>query len=211
MTRTKVERRARFITRVLTGPFVTTVSSSLAPPTVPLSSPDAVASFKQSNIKANVAPSFNKKPDIKDESATISRGNMLPSLQDISTRLTSQGFICVPRFNQSLDSERSITPNRPVQLQSPRGNVPIHAPQPLPSPKAYGQLVSSTDPADPTRAPRVHMLSTLKRRVSPPSPSTQVLEVDDKKRKRHSAPGDIFPLQTRAGFQHSVLALPGAF
>jgi hypothetical protein len=141
----------------------------------------------------------------------VSRGNMLPSLQDISTRLTAQGYICVPRSNQSPKSERSITANRPVQLQSPRGSVLIHAPQPLPSPKAYGQLVSSTEPADLTRAPRAHMLSTLKRRTSPPIPSTQVREVDDKKRKRHSAPGDMFPLQTRTGFQHPVLAMSGAF
>ncbi|KAF8349896.1 hypothetical protein F5887DRAFT_942814 [Amanita rubescens] len=208
----QIERRARFITRVLTGPL----NTFLAPPVVPLSSPGAVASFKQSNMTANVTPPLNEQLEKEQLSTSAiqsaSKGNVLPSLEEISARLTSQGYICIPRSKQcTAPKEERNGINRQVQSQSSRGYTQIHAPQPLPSPRSYDQLVSSTGPADPTRGSRANMLSTLKRRTSPPIQPTQECEVDDKRRKRHSAPSDLFSLTMRHGFQHPVLALPGGF
>jgi len=212
----QIERRARFITRVLTGPL----NTFLTPPVVPLSSPDAVVSFKQSSMTANVASPLKKQLEKEQLSTSISqsvsKGNVVPSLEEISARLTSQGYVCIPRAKQCTAPSQSLSneernANRMVQSQSSRGYAQIQAPQPLPSPRSYNQLVSSTGPAEPTRAGRAHMLSTLKRRTSPPIQCTQECEVDDKRRKRHSAPSDLFSLKMRAGFQHPVLALPGGF
>jgi len=211
----QIERRARFITRVLTGPLTNTF---LAPPVVPLSSPDAVASFKQSNMTAKLPSPLNMQLE-KEQLSTLtsqSKGNVVPSLEEISARLTTQGYVCIPRSKQCTapgQEHNDIANRQPymVQSQSSRGYVQIQAPQPLPSPRSYAQLMSSTGPADSTRGCRAHMLSTLKRRTSPPIQSTQECEVDDKKRKRHSAPSDLFSLEMRTGFEHPVLALPGGF
>ncbi len=168
-------------------------------------------------MTANVAPPLNKQKEQLSipTSQSVSKGNVVPSLEEISARLTSQGYICIPRSKQCTapsHEERNAIANRQprvVQSQSSRGYAQIQAPQPLPSPRSYDQLVSSTGPAD--RACRANMLSTIKRRTSPPIQPTQECEVDDKKRKRHSAPSDLFSLTMRAGFQHPVLALPGGF
>ncbi|KAK2461766.1 hypothetical protein APHAL10511_006229 [Amanita phalloides] len=217
----QIGRRARFITRVLSGPLTQAVSSnSLAPPTVPLSSPDAFASFRQASTKPEISSSPGDEmayySGIQDKNPSkltsqFAKGNIVPSLDEISARLASQGYVCNPRSKQSTTSSLP----RSVHLQSPHGNIQIHAPQPLPSPKSCNHLVLSTEPASPTRASRAHdMLSALRRRTSPPVPPINTGEgcdMVDKKRKRHSAPGDLFSLQARVDFQHPVLSMPGGF
>ncbi|KAF8633948.1 hypothetical protein AX15_001131 [Amanita polypyramis BW_CC] len=229
----QIERRARFITRVLVGPLSSSAPGLLAPPNIPLTTPEAVASFHEPDVSASVSSSPNQRGeensfDIWDKEASTpsgrsaARGNAVPSLEEIRARLTSQGYVCVPLAKrrtvpsqQMIATEYNTISSRQfsssiAQLRS-TDNIQIQAPQPLPS-RCGSQLVPSADDVGPTRVSRAQdMLSALRRRTSPPIDPTERCNVDDKKRKRRSAPGDLFPLQDRVGFQHPVLSMPGGF
>ncbi|KAM6498283.1 hypothetical protein JOM56_006231 [Amanita muscaria] len=195
--RTKqVERRARFITRVLAGPL-TVAANSLAPPCVLPSSPKVVPTFS----KPSPLPLHNdhnvddvEQFDIHEKETpnlapvTISpagRGNALPSLEEIRARLMSKQR---PEGNQTLPPCAEY-----MDLKVPQPRLP--------------RLSSTFQPADQTRASRSQdMLCALRRRTLPSNG-----DEEDKKWKRHSAPGDLFPSQARVGFQHPVLSMPGGF
>jgi len=193
--RTKqIERRARFITRVLAGPLTVAANSLAPPPCVLPSSPKVVPTFSkpsplslhnvnEEQFDIHEEESFNLSPVT---ASPAGRGNALPSLEEIRTRLMSK--------------------------QRPEGNPTLppcaeYMDLKVPQPRLSNRLSLISQPANETRASRSQdMLCALRRRTLPSNG-----DEEDKKWKRHSAPGDLFPSQTRVGFQHPVLSMPGGF
>jgi hypothetical protein len=193
------ERRARFITRVLARPTMAPVNSPPSPPAL-LASPDAVPTFVKPNPISFLHDDEHFGSRDEDSSHPIIspavRGSSMPSLEEIRVRLVSK--------------------QRTIAVLSTPGtkalSTDLRAPQPRIPPKISNQFTPPTESAGQMRTSRAQdMLSTLKRRTSPPiiDPTERVQE--DKKRKRHSAPGDLFPSREREGFQHPVLSIPGSF
>ncbi|KAG6831271.1 hypothetical protein H0H92_011781 [Tricholoma furcatifolium] len=152
------------------------------------------------------------------------RGRSLPSLDQITARLTSN----VRQRNDTVspvDLRPAAVTDRPrLQLGVGRLTMPIRT-LPPDSHKAAPELLDANPPAHPilampsvisSRERKAHdMLSTLRRRTSLFEPRLDGVQqhgdVRGAKWKRHSAPADLLPLHTRLGFEHPVLALPGGF
>jgi len=198
----QIERRARFVTRVLARPTMTAVNS---PPSLPAPSPspDAMPTFvKPDPLSFLHGDEHFCSRDEDLSNSTISptiRGSSMPSLEEIRVRLVSK-----QRTIAALDTSGTKTLST--------DSTDLRAPQPRISPKFYNRFAPPTESTGQTRASRAQdMLSALKRRTSPPIIDSTERDQEDKKRKRHSAPGDLFPSREREGFQHPVLVIPGSF
>jgi hypothetical protein len=162
----------------------------------------------------------------------------LPSLDQISAHLHSQGH---PLSNRSsLESKVSTARPRlscavgrlqraPLQLEQrcnsyELGSVPKTTLL-VPDLRITTTVVPKMATVSPTklsqanllalecREQRAHtMLLTLRRRMNP-SECRMSLTSEERgvKWKRRSAPADLLPLRERSGFEHPILALPGAF
>lgn len=250
----QVERRALFLSKILAPPSPTATLTPKTPPDSPaifhysLPSPGLVsplALFESLSEDSNYGPlSYGREPWIeqvdfrlpeyttaKDPGAQTSRphaGRPLPSLDQISARLSSQGY-ARSRGDEASNNGASAprqtpVPDRPrLHFGVGRLQMPIRTPQPALEPNLQmTTLVPHSSTTSPTelsafnlcrldsRERRAHdMLSTLRRRTL--ASDTDGTESRNVKWKRHSAPADLLPLRQRSGFVHPVLALPGGF
>lgn len=233
------ERRNLFLSKVLAPPSPTATLTPKTPPDSPaifhysLPSPGLVSPLSLFESLAEDATSYDRKPwvehvDFRLPEFTNAKeplprnpamgpvGKSVPSLDQISARLRSQGHI-----HPQPQTRKSRLP-RFLSLEQ-------HGEQPVPKPSLADQIRLPTllDESQSAAIPSLRlsmsstsrerraldMLSTIKRR-------TQALDngiCDDgadgrkSKWKRYSAPADLMPLRQRIGFEHPVLALPGGF
>ncbi|RDB29101.1 hypothetical protein Hypma_015323 [Hypsizygus marmoreus] len=259
----QVERRALFLSKVLAPPSPTATLTPKTPPDSPaifhysLPSPGLVsplALFETlSEDPSGGLGAYGREPWVEQVDfrvhgytkitepaprAAAHHGRSLPSLEQISARLSSQGNV---RQCPAADAVGRV-PERPrLPIGVGRLQMPVRAPKPaleplvispqksprLPDLQITTLVVPRTTTTSPTmlseanllalnsREHRAHnMLSTLRRRtLSSENPLAGVGAdvVDAVKLKRRSAPADLMPLRARTGFQHPVLALPGGF
>jgi len=263
----QVERRALFLSKVLAPPSPTATLTPKTPPDSPaifhysLPSPGLVsplALFESLSENSSygplsygcepwieqvdfriVEPTKAKEPGLQDQAPHP--GRPLPSLDQISARLSSQGQVWppVPHRTSRLPAfltSRAAIPERPKSISVGRLHMPFRATNSIPEPNSMtpksnvristpavprSTTISSTQHprsdlfAFDSRERRAHdMLSTLRRRTVS-SDCDLSIEMDGAARKskwkRHSAPADLLPLKERTGFEHPVLALPGGF
>ncbi|KAG6911812.1 hypothetical protein DXG01_000059 [Tephrocybe rancida] len=249
----QVERRALFLSKVLVPPSPSATLTPKTPPDSPaifhysLPSPGLVsplALFESLSDEHNYGPfSYGREPwvervdfripeytEVKEPRSRMSTGRHLPSLDQISARLTSQTHV----RSRSRDAPATLIrpsalPDRPrLQVGIGRLQMPVRTPkqelEPFVIPPVEPQL-PTVSPVELTqsnlsaldlRERRAHnMLSTLRRRTCSFERQCDGMEVEGGDRgakwKRHSAPADLLPLRERAGFEHPVLALPGGF
>ncbi|KAF8640656.1 hypothetical protein AX17_000313 [Amanita inopinata Kibby_2008] len=232
------ERRALFISKILALPSNQLMSNGRLPVATPNSpkcnAPPGIPFPTLYDEKFECIPDRVQAPK-PDKYLVVRQGHATPSLDEITARMTAQGYICVPLSEkhpvQPLNSlhlnsdfgavqrKQSRLPASVGRLQTPtqdtsNANSPMgHQALSFPN---YGTKSTAAQLADSTRASRAHdMLCTLRRRTlhSNYIVSDHGVGEHDKsvKWKRHSAPGDLFPLRERLGFQHPVLSMPGGF
>jgi len=178
-----------------------------------------------------VSHSWVEQVDFKEAQPKVNHG--LPSLDQISARLISRSapvhFPALsprnglkPRLSVGIGRLKMPLRTQPTMLQpKPQSASPPKSPLLHPSPELdittlvvprtnsppSLQLTETNLDSFNSRGQRAHnMLSTLRRRTSPP----EQVGVQHKCR-RHSAPADLTPLHARIGFEHPVFALPGGF
>ncbi|PFH54659.1 hypothetical protein AMATHDRAFT_44479 [Amanita thiersii Skay4041] len=240
------ERRALFISRVLAAPNATVTDPHMAPDSPPL--PDCSPSFSpfsphstsispeiQNDITSCTDDASSDCPSAKRLEASkplVRQGSMLPSLEEISARMTVQGYVCVPISRQhaaplrgsTVHCSRNTTSRSKGSALSTVGDgfhVSRRGPEPLVfsdelEPVPFPEMRAAIDPQEhngSTRASRAHdMLCTLRRRtLALETGYGREISDPNSRWKRHSAPGDLFPLRERMGFQHPVLSMPGGF
>ncbi|KAF8213336.1 hypothetical protein K438DRAFT_1956738 [Mycena galopus ATCC 62051] len=260
----QVERRALFLSKVLAPPSPTATLMPKTPPDSPaifnytLPSPGLVsplALFESLNENPAYGPlSYDRKPWVeqvdfrlpanlgkaKTESVPkpTSHANPakpIPSLDQISARLSSNGHVRTPSAEAAERKARM-----PAFLAQPlRSSTPakadnlLHMPPRSPcyplSPNLQVTTIvvprsSSTSPTElselnllalNSRERRAKdMLSTLRKRTRPSenglSDGLKHDDTLDRKWKRRSAPAELSP-RARTGFAHPVLAMPGGF
>ncbi|KAG6842496.1 hypothetical protein C0991_000022 [Blastosporella zonata] len=249
----QAERRALFLSKVLAPPSPTATLTPKTPPESPaifhysLPSPGLVsplALFDSLNENPDYAPfsgrkSWIEKVDFRgpkyaglNETPSRMSGRPLPSLEQISARLTSQtttrshggeALVAVPRSSdrprlhigvgrlQKPVREPMVTLALP--LNSSKNEPELDVKVPTSSKVSSSEIVQSNFSSLSSRERRAYtMLSTLSRRTSSFERHVES-QGDDRspKWKRHSAPADLLPLHERSGFEHPVLALPGGF
>ncbi|KAF8078418.1 hypothetical protein FPV67DRAFT_1465203 [Lyophyllum atratum] len=258
----QVERRALFLSKVLAPPSPTATLTPKTPPDSPaifhysLPSPGLVsplALFESLSEDPNYGPlSYGREPWVeqvdfrlpeytkaKEPRARMSGPNVgrpLPSLDQISARLSSQSH--VQYRGQGGNRNTPAAPRQPAVLERPRLHIgvgrlqmPVRASKPTLEPLVIAPPKSPISPnlqvttlvvprsatTSPTKLSEFNLcaLASRERRahdmLSTLRRRTVVLERPVGEWKRHSAPADLLPLQQRSGFEHPVLALPGGF
>jgi len=157
-------------------------------------------------------------PRIVDDSFDVARDHKgMPSLDQISARMTSQGRFCTPDSESA--SKRATRLPTFLTSRIPE-RLPITGYQSkMPIGPSKSHIASSAVPRCTTLAlPGLRkrraqdMVSTLKRRtMSSEQCLTELDGTSERSRKRNSAPPETSPLRQRDGFKHPVLLLPGGF
>lgn len=249
------ERRARFLSKILVAdPQSPKMAPGVAPdsaevyldlpspaPISPLTLPGSLEEDMVEYIRVSRAepgpdyPEHGNMSPASTKHTEAGTGRLLPSLDQISARLTPQVRhfagsrpTRLPDFlsEKSMAGTSSVQPAISDTTDLPSQNVDVdHQQQIFPTQKRIA--CSSTIPAilsptatSYTAASRerraLDMLSTIGRRTQSfgrgvDDTCCDSIEPRKDNWKRHSAPADLTPLQPRSGFEHPVLALPGGF
>jgi len=233
------ERRALFLSKVLAPPSPTAALTPVTPPDSPcifhfslpspgLKSPLSIFDSPTTDEDILIREPWIEEIDFRRELGVPCkakepsvRARPLPSLDQISARLSSQGVVRPQSPSPVARSRRLPAFLAPTHTEAEPALVPtlvVTKPEPV-KPIArpvrklpetpVNQLPAQLESLDlQTRVRRAHvMMSTLRRRT--------LLSGDDDdarkaKWKRQSAPADLIPRE-RIGFEHPVLGLPGGF
>lgn len=236
------ERRALFLSKVLAPPSPTATLTPVTPPDSPcifhfsLPSPglkSPLSIFDSPTVDEDVLTrepwieevDFRRELGVPHKAKAKEpsvRARPLPSLDQISARLGSQGVVR-PQFPSPVARTKRLPAFlTPIHAEAPESiNVPaivINKSAPVETiakpvrklPEIpVNQLPAQLESLDlPTRERRAHdMMSTLRRRTLLSGPDDDARKA---KWKRQSAPADLVPRE-RSGFEHPVLSLPGGF
>ncbi|KAJ7919161.1 hypothetical protein B0H13DRAFT_1990634 [Mycena leptocephala] len=252
--RKQVERRALFLSKVLAPPSPTATLMPKTPPDSPaifnytLPSPGLVsplALFESLNENPAYGPlSYFREPWVEQvdfrlpadlrkakangtprSTAHANPAKPIPSLDQISARLSSQGHVRTPSAEAAERKQRLPAFLAQSRQTAPRLTIGVGRLQ-MPVTTLVVPRTSSSSPTDElsesnllalnSRERRAKdMLSTLRKRTRP-SENGRVSEglmhddTLDRKWKRRSAPAELSP-RARSGFEHPVLAMPGGF